>query len=77
MQEMDWSVGGLMNALKEAGCDDNTLTLFTSDNGAPTNHVSSQDSRGSNAPLRGFKGAPTPCASFVYMCVCVCVVPWS
>ena len=33
MSEIDWSVGEIMNALKEAGIDDNTMVIFTSDNG--------------------------------------------
>lgn len=58
VQELDWSVGRLMAALKAAGCDNNTLTFFTSDNGAPRDHVRPQDTPwGSNAPLSGFKGS--------------------
>jgi arylsulfatase A-like enzyme len=33
MMEIDWSVGQIMRALKANGVDDNTLVLFTSDNG--------------------------------------------
>jgi arylsulfatase len=33
MMEVDWSVGEVMRALKEAGVDRNTLVIFTSDNG--------------------------------------------
>ena len=33
MMELDWSVGEIMKALKEAGVEDNTLVLMTSDNG--------------------------------------------
>jgi arylsulfatase A-like enzyme len=33
MMEIDWSVGQIMKALKENGVDDNTMVLFTSDNG--------------------------------------------
>ena len=57
VQEMDDSVGGILAALKAAGHADNTVVFFTSDNGAPSNHVSVQDQRGSNAPLKGFKGS--------------------
>eukprot|EP00729_Bicosta_minor_P019094 gene19093-23779_t len=43
---IDWSISRITAALKQAGCDDNTLTFFTSANG-----------RGRiNAPLSGFKG---------------------
>jgi len=33
MMEIDWSVGEVMKALKENGVEDNTLVIFTSDNG--------------------------------------------
>jgi arylsulfatase A-like enzyme len=45
--ELDWSVGEILKTLKEEGLDENTLVLFTSDNG-PT--------RGSAKPLSGKKG---------------------
>ncbi|MCC5807272.1 MAG: sulfatase-like hydrolase/transferase [Opitutales bacterium] len=32
--EIDHRVGQLLDALKAKGCDDNTLVIFTSDNGA-------------------------------------------
>lgn len=33
IQTIDWSVGEIMNAIKEFGLDDNTIVIFTSDNG--------------------------------------------
>jgi arylsulfatase len=33
MMEIDWSVGEIVNALKQAGLEKNTLVVFTSDNG--------------------------------------------
>ncbi len=33
MMEIDWSVGEIMKALKQAGVEDNTLVFFSSDNG--------------------------------------------
>ncbi len=33
VEEMDWSTGEIMSALKKAGLDGNTLVIFTSDNG--------------------------------------------
>ncbi len=33
MMEIDWSVGQIMKALKSNGVDDNTIVMFTSDNG--------------------------------------------
>ncbi|ANW95369.1 arylsulfatase [Wenyingzhuangia fucanilytica] len=47
--EIDWSVGQILKTLKEQGIDDNTIVLFTSDNGAA-------NKRGSTKPLRGHKG---------------------
>jgi arylsulfatase A len=47
---IDWSVGVLLHELKRLGIDDNTLILFTSDNGS---RVANEG--GSNAPLRGTK----------------------
>lgn len=47
--EIDWSVGQILSALKEQGLDENTIVLFTSDNGAA-------GGKGSTKPLRGHKG---------------------
>jgi arylsulfatase A-like enzyme len=33
IQELDWSVGEILNAIRSNGVDDKTLVLFTSDNG--------------------------------------------
>ncbi len=33
IMEIDWSVGRILDALKECGIDDNTLVIFTADNG--------------------------------------------
>jgi arylsulfatase A-like enzyme len=46
---VDWSVGVLMHTLRRLGLDENTLVIFTSDNG------SRGDRGGSNRPLRGGK----------------------
>ncbi len=34
IQELDWTVGEVMKALKEKGIEDNTIIIFTADNGA-------------------------------------------
>jgi arylsulfatase A len=47
---VDWSVGVILHELQSLGLDENTLVVFTSDNGARG------DYGGSNAPLRGRKG---------------------
>ncbi|MFW5915072.1 MAG: sulfatase [Planctomycetota bacterium] len=48
---VDWSVEVIMHELKRLGLDENTLVIFTSDNGSRN-----RDEGGSNAPLRGTKG---------------------
>lgn len=48
---LDRGVGRIMQALKDQGLDDNTLVIFTSDNGA-TGHIGID---GLNAPYRGWK----------------------
>lgn len=53
MQEIDWSVGEVMKALKKNGIEDNTWVIFTSDNGPWMiygNHG------GDTGGLRGSKG---------------------
>ncbi|QOV87802.1 sulfatase family protein [Humisphaera borealis] len=49
IQELDWSVGQIMAALRRHGLDDKTLVIFTSDNGP---FISYGDHAGSNGPLR-------------------------
>ena len=49
--EIDWSVGRILDTLKANGLDENTLVLFTSDNGPPKNTIFA-----SPGPLRGHKG---------------------
>ncbi len=46
---VDWVAAVLLHELAQLGIDDNTLVIFTSDNGARGDHG------GSNAPLRGGK----------------------
>lgn len=59
---LDQSVGRLLDELKDLGIDDNTLVIFTSDNGAwiGGDHLPPRKGftfeGGSNAPLRGSKG---------------------
>lgn len=49
VEEVDWSVGRVLDALREQGLAERTLVLFTSDNGGTARAV--------NTPLRGHKGS--------------------
>jgi len=49
VEEVDWSVGRVLDTLRELKLDSKTLVIFTSDNGGTQRAV--------NAPLRGFKGS--------------------
>ena len=51
VEEIDWSTGQIIDQLERLGLTDNTLVIFTSDNGA------ARRPGGSNAPLRGYKGS--------------------
>jgi arylsulfatase len=51
--EIDWSVGQVLKALKDNNIDDNTLVIFTSDNGP---WLSYGDHAGCAYPLREGKG---------------------
>lgn len=53
IMELDWSVGEILNALKTQGIEDNTLVIFTSDNGP---WLSYGNHAGSAEPLREGKG---------------------
>lgn len=48
IEELDWSVGEILKAIKELGLDEKTLVIFTTDNGAAS---------GSSRPLRGKKAS--------------------
>jgi len=52
--EIDWSVGQILETLKKQGIDENTIVLFTSDNGAGR---LVKDRSKHCAPLRGSKGS--------------------
>jgi len=50
VEEIDWSTGEILDALKRFKIDDRTLVVWTSDNGAPRRNPE----QGSNLPLRGW-----------------------
>ena len=52
-EEIDWSTGEVLDTLKRLGLDDNTLVVFTSDNGP---WLSKNENGGSALPLRDGKG---------------------
>jgi len=53
VMEIDWSVGQILDAIKRNGIDDNTLVIFTSDNGP---WLTYGNHGGSAVPLREGKG---------------------
>lgn len=55
VEELDWSVGEVMECLRENGLDDNTLVIFTSDNGPAIKFT--PNNGGSAGHLRGGKGS--------------------
>ena len=62
VEETDWSVGQVLDAIRKAGLSEKTLVIFTSDNGGT--------GRGTNGPLRGHKGSTFEGG------VRVCTVAW-
>ncbi|HUT95668.1 MAG TPA: sulfatase-like hydrolase/transferase [Thermoguttaceae bacterium] len=72
VQELDWSTGQVLDSLRELGIDENTLVVFTSDNGPwVEEHLAGEGGidahYGSADPLRGWKmqtwdgGLRVPC----------------
>ncbi|GJM29423.1 MAG: arylsulfatase [Cyclobacteriaceae bacterium] len=53
IEEIDWSVGQVIATLKELGLEDNTIVMFSSDNGP---WLSFKTHGGSTGPLRAGKG---------------------
>jgi arylsulfatase A len=54
VEEMDWSVGRVLDTLRELKLEENTLVVFTSDNGP---WLVKKSDGGSAGPLRGGKGS--------------------
>lgn len=53
VEELDWSVGQILKTLRENRVDDNTLVIFTSDNGP---WLTMKENGGSAGPFRDGKG---------------------
>jgi arylsulfatase A len=64
VEEVDWSVGQIFDALRELNLQERTLVIFTSDNGGPVQQGAN------NGPLRGAK------ASTLEGGVRVCTIAW-
>lgn len=65
MEEIDWSIGQVMQTLKDAGVDKNTLIVFTSDNGPWLNYGNHAGNTGGLREGKGtsFEGGQRePCA---------------
>ncbi|MDO5977919.1 sulfatase [Flavivirga spongiicola] len=69
IEEIDWSVGQILETLIAQGIDKNTLVIFTSDNG-PWKVFKTEG--GSSGPLRGAKGTTWEGGQRV-----PCIVRWS
>ena len=67
MEEIDWSTGQIVNKLEQLGIDDETLIVWTSDNGAPRFRTPA----GSNAPFATWGYSATEGGQRV-----PCVVHW-
>lgn len=53
VENMDWNIGRLLSKLEQLGIDENTLIIFTSDNGGLS---TAEGSPTTNTPLRAGKG---------------------
>ncbi len=60
VESIDWATSVILRELRSLGLEDNTIVIFTSDNGSlgdnPPPYGSSEPLGGSNDPLRGTKG---------------------
>lgn len=55
IENMDAGIGKLMDTLKQLGIDDNTIVMFTSDNGAHVEGGHNPKFFDSNGPFKGYK----------------------
>jgi arylsulfatase A-like enzyme len=66
VEELDWAAGQILDALKGLGLEENTLVIWTSDNGAPQR----TPVQGSNLPLGGWGYTPAEGGMRVPAIVC-------
>ena len=57
ISHLDRSVGDVVALVKELGLEDNTLIIFTSDNGAQSRYDVNEEFFNAGGPLRGYKGS--------------------
>lgn len=55
ISRLDWEIGKILNQLKELGIEDNTIVLFSSDNGPHQEGGRSPEFFNSSGPFRGIK----------------------
>ena len=58
MMELDYRTGQVLDAIKQAGIENNTIVIWLSDNGASPDAAPWPDKGGSNGPFRGELGDP-------------------
>ena len=59
MMELDHRTGQVLQAIEDAGIEDDTIVLWMSDNGASPDAAPWPDKGGNNGPFRGELGDPT------------------
>ena len=58
LMELDYRTGQVLDAIREAGIENDTIVIWLSDNGASPDAAPWPDKGGSNAPFRGELGDP-------------------
>lgn len=58
LMELDYRTGQVLEAIKNAGIEENTIVIWISDNGASPNAAPYPDKGGNNGPFRGELGDP-------------------
>lgn len=69
IKELDYSVGSIIKTLSKKGILGNTIVVFFSDNGAPSEGVHLYRNSGSNWPLRGVSNIHL-FVELTFLCTC-------